>query len=177
VIEAQIERYLRDAEIPFRWLPHPRVRTSLEASEVEHVSGWQVAKSVAVELGSGEEILCVVPAPVLVDLDAVCDATGSRDARLVDEDRLLELFPGCEPGTAPPFGKLWDLPVLLERAFCALDRILVQSGTHDALLEIPTRDFVTLEQPQLVSISALPGEPWRHAMRAQGAEPHAWHQR
>jgi len=175
VIEARIERYLRDARIPFQRLPHARTATSLEAAEAEHVSGWQVAKTVAVELGSGEEIICVVPAPVLVDLDAVCDATKSRDARLVEEDRLRELFPGCEPGAAPPFGKLWGVPVLFEKALGALDRILVQSGTHDALLEIPTSDFLALESPHVVSISAMPGEAWRHAMPMKSPEPHAWH--
>jgi len=175
VIQARIEQYLRDAAIPFQRLPHPRAVTSLEAAAAEHVSGWQVAKTVAVELGSGEEIVCVVPAPVLVDLDAVCDVTGSRDARLVEVDRLREMFPGCEPGAAPPFGKMWGVPVLFEKALTALDRILVQSGTHDALLEIPTRDYLTLEQPQIVSISALPGEPWSHAMPMKSPEPHPWH--
>ena len=79
------------------------------------MSGWQFAKSVAVELASGEEIICVVPAPALVDLDAVCDATKSSDAVLVEKRRLDELFPGCEEGAIPPFGGLWDLPILCER--------------------------------------------------------------
>lgn len=175
MIHARIERYLRDAAIPFQRLPHPRAVTSLEAAEAEGISGWQVTKTVAVELASGEEIICVVPSPVLVDLDAVCDVTKSRDARLVEVDRLRELFPGCEPGAAPPFGKLWGLPVLCERALTALDHILVQSGTHDALLEIPTADFLTLEAPQLVAISVMPGEPWKHAMGMK-PEPHAWHE-
>lgn len=176
MILARIERYLRDASIPVRRLPHQWAPTALEAAEAEQVSGWQVAKTVAVELGSGEEILCVVPAPTLVDLDAVCDATGSRDARLVSEDRLTELFPGCEAGAAPPLGGLWGLPVIFESALQAVDRILVAGGTHDLMLEISTADYLTYEQPKLASIAVLPGEPWSHAQPMKTPEPHDWHQ-
>lgn len=175
MIQPRIERYLQDASIPFRWLRHRPARTAQEVAEAEHVSGWQVAKSVAVELGSGEEILCVVPAPTLVDLDAVCDATGSRDARLVEEERLRELFPGCEPGAAPPFGGLWNLPVIFEPALRVLDRLLVQGGTHELLLEIPTQDYLAHEQPVLASIAVMPGEPWAHAQPMRSPEPHPWH--
>ncbi len=173
MIQARIERYLRDAEIPFELLPHRRAVTAQEAAEAEGVSGWQVAKTVAVELASGEELICVVPAPALVDLDAVCDVTGSSDARLVEVDRLRELFPGCEPGAAPPFGGLWNLPVIFELALRTLDHLLVQSGTHEGLLEMRTADYLELELPQIAAISVLPGQAWRHAMPAEGAGP--WH--
>jgi Ala-tRNA(Pro) deacylase len=175
VIQPRIERYLRDASIPFRWLPHPRAATAQETAEVEHVSGWRVAKSIAVELASGDEIVCVVPAPTLVDLDAVCDATGSSDARLVEEARLRELFPGCEPGAAPPFGGLWNLPVVLDPSPRKFDRILVVGGTHERLLEIPMQDYLTYEQPLVAPIAVMPGEPWRHAEPMPAPEPHPWH--
>ena len=110
-----------------------------------------------------------------MDLDAVCDVTGSRDARLVDVERLSELFPGCEPGAAPPFGGLWNLPVIFERALGALDLILVPAGKHDGLLELHTADYLQLEQPQVASIAALPGEEWRHALPIEGEEPNPWH--
>ena len=63
VIQLRIESYLRDAGLPYLFLPDPRARSAQEAAEAEHVSGWQVAKTIAVELGSGEEVICVVPAP------------------------------------------------------------------------------------------------------------------
>lgn len=175
MIQARIERYLRDASISYMLLPHPRAVTALEAAQAEHVSGWQVTKSVAVELASGEEVICVVPAPTLVDLDAVCDLTHSRDARLVEADRLRELFPGCEPGAAPPFGGLWNLPVLCERALQALDRILVPGGDHQTMIELVTTDWLAHERPRLGAIAAMPGEPWKHAMPMKGQEPHPWH--
>lgn len=176
MIQARIERYLRDAAIPYRFLPHPWARTAQETAEAGHVSGWLVMKTVAVELASGEEFICVVPAPVLVDLDAVCDVTHSRDAVLVDEDRLRELFPGCEPGAAPPFGGLWNLPVIMDSCLCSAETILMPSGRHDGLIELRADDYLDLERPLLAEIAAMPGEPWSHAMRLS-PEPHRWHQR
>src|SRR5690606_24919885 len=121
--------------------------------------------------GSGEEILCVVPAPALVDLDAVCDAVGSRDARLVDEERLRELFPGSAPGAAPPLGGLWNLPVVFDPSLRAVDRILLEGGTWEHLLEVPTEDYLRYEQPLVAPIAVMPGEPWKHAKRMP-PEPH-----
>jgi len=175
VIQARIEHYLRDASLSYRFLHHPRAVTAQEAAEAEGISGWQLAKSVAVELGSGEEVLCVVPAPTLVDLDAVCDLTHSRDARLVEEERLRELFPGCEPGAAPPLGGLWDLPVIGERALLELDRIVVPGGDHETMIELVTSEWLAHERPRLGAIAAMPGEPWKHAVAMKGQEPHPWH--
>lgn len=175
MIQTRIERYLRDAGIAFAFLRHPRAVTAQETAEAEGISGWQLGKCLAVELGSGEELMCVVPAPSMVDLDAVCDVTGSRDARLVEPTRLLELFPGCEPGAAPPLGGLWNLPVILERAMQSLNRFFVPGGDHETLLLLSTADFIAHERPLLAPIATLPGEPWSHAVRYEGREPHPWH--
>lgn len=172
MILTRIESYLRDREVPYVIRRHPPAFTAQEVAEAEHVSGWQVVKTVAVELGSGEEIICAVPAPTLVDFDAVDDATGSRDSQLCEEGRLRELFPGCEAGAAPPLGGLWNLPVIFDPALRAIDRILVQGGTHDTLIELSTEDFLHLERPRLASIAALPGEPWKHAESAAGFHQH-----
>lgn len=173
MILTQIERYLNDHRLTWRLLRHDPTTGSQWAAAEEGISGWQIAKSVAVELGSGEEVICVVPAPALVDLDALVDETSSRDAILCEAARLLELFPGCEEGAAPPFGGLWSLPLIFDPSLRALDRILVQGGTRDTLIELVTDEYLLLEQPILVHIAVLPGEPWKHAM-PETPGPHSW---
>lgn len=173
MILTNIERYLNDHRLSWKLLQHEPTRSSQRAAAAEGVSGWQIAKAVAVELGSGEEVVCVVPAPALVDLDALVDETSSRDAVLCEPFRLRELFPGCEAGAAPPFGGLWNLPVIFDPSLRALDRILVHGGTCDTLIELVTEEYLILEQPKLASIAVLPGEPWKHAMGVQPG-PHSW---
>lgn len=177
MLHPTIERYLRDHDVEFQVHQHPRAITAQETAEAEHVSGWQFAKAVAVELASGEEILCVVPAPALVDLDAVCDATQSKDAVLVEESRMLELFPGCELGAEPPLGGLYGLPVLMDPSLKVLDHLLMRGGTHEDALVVSTADYLQLEQPKLAKIATLEGRPWRHALAEETPEPHAWHHR
>ncbi|AKU91858.1 aminoacyl-tRNA deacylase [Vulgatibacter incomptus] len=167
MIQPRLERYLRERGTPYRFLGHPRAIASQETAEAEGISGWQLAKSVVVDLAAGDEVICVVPAPTWVDLDAVCDATETEDAILSDEDRMRELFPGCEVGAEPPFGGLWNLPVIFDPSLLAIDRILMNAGTHDDLIELRTEDYLILERPLLAPIAVMPGEPWRHAMPAE----------
>lgn len=173
MILTNIERYLDEHRMAYRLLRHDPATSSQRAAAAEGVSGWQIAKSVAVELGSGEEVICVVPAPAWVDLDALVDEIHSRDAILCEASRLMELFPGCEPGMAPPFGGMWNLPVIFEPALRALDRILVHGGTRDLLIELVTGEYLTLEQPKLAHVAVLPGEPWKHAITEIPGE-HPW---
>ena len=167
MILVRLERYLREHGVAFRRLPHPRAVDAQRTAEAKGISGWVVAKAIAVELASGEEIICVVPAPALVDLDAVCDATRSRDARLVERDRLEELFPGCQEGAIPPFGGFWGMPVVCDPALLEDDVFYVSGGDYRTMLELNTEDYRILEAPILAPIASMPGEPWAHAVSAE----------
>lgn len=173
MILSRIERYLSESGVPYRVLHHSRAVSAQATAEAEGVSGWQVAKAVAVELDSGDELICVVPAPMWVDLDAVEDCTGATDVELVAEPRLHELFPGCEAGAAPPFGGLWNLPLVVDPAIRRIDHLLVKGGSHDTLIVLATEDFLHLERPRLFAIGVMPGQPWAHAL-PQEPGLHPW---
>lgn len=164
LLRPQIEQYLRSHGVDYRLLAHPAALTAEEVAEAHGISGWQVAKGVLVELRNGEEVICVVPAPTVVDLDAVCDVTGSSDAVLCEAGRLIELFPGCDIGAAAPLGGLWNLPMIFDPLLEDMDRICMNGCSVSELIEMSTADYLQLEQPLTAAIAAMPGEPWRHAM-------------
>lgn len=167
MIRPQLDLYLRANDVPYRMISHPAALTAEEVAEAHGLSAWQVAQNVLVELSDGEEVICIVPAPTVVDLDAVCDVTGSEDAVVCEQGRLIELFPGCEPWAAPPFGNYWGLPMIFDPALREMDRICFGGCSATHLIEMSTWDFLQLEQPTIAPIAALPGEPWAHAMYAE----------
>lgn len=167
MLRPQIERYLLVHGVPWRLVPMEEESRFLANEELETAS----AKGVLVEVDSGDEVICVVPVTAEVDLDALCDLLQVRDAVVCEAGRILELFPGCDIGRAPPFAGLWNLPVILDARVERTDRMLVPAGNHRELLELRTDDFVQLEEPLVAEISSLPGEPWRHAMPAGAFVP------
>jgi Ala-tRNA(Pro) deacylase len=162
VIARSVEEYLRGRGIPYRSFEHPRAVTAQETAQAQHVTGWRVVKCVAAEV-DGRIVLCALPAPDIVDLDALCDLFGTSEARICEERELASLFPGSELGAAPPFGGLYGLPVVMDRSLLGAPALLLNAGSHETLVEVSTQDFLQSERPRLGSIGALPGATWRHA--------------
>lgn len=173
MIPENIELHLKENGVDYEVVPHPRSITAQETAQKSHVSGWKVAKCVAVRV-DGIPVVCAVPAPMLVDMDAVCDALGGKDCELCEESELPSLFPGAELGAAPPLGTLYQMRTVCDRSLAGAGLIYLTGGNHRELLSLDWSDYERLETPTVASIGKMPGEPWKHAEHME-PEPHAWH--
>src|SRR5687767_12149450 len=108
MIPSEIIHYLQHHEIPFSRHWHPRAVAAQRLAHSLHVSGKQVAKCVIVE-ADGADWIAVLPANRRLDLDRLRNLLGARNVRLVPESAFGDLFPGCEVGAEPPFGRLYGL--------------------------------------------------------------------
>ena len=50
------------------------------------------------------------------------------------------LFGDCELGVEPPFGNLYDMPTIMDKALEKDDHILFQGGTHEKTISISMAD-------------------------------------
>lgn len=155
MIPPPIQKYLENHDIPFTRLPHGRTYRAQDLAHALHVTGHRVAKAVVVDV-DGQLVMAVLPASEVVDLDRLARGLGARQARLVDEEVLPKLFPGCEMGAEPPFGRLYGLPVVVDRSLARQPRLVFRAGSHEEAVEIAWRDFQALEQPAVLSFGVAP---------------------
>jgi Ala-tRNA(Pro) deacylase len=148
MIPESIQHYLHDHHVPFLRHWHPRAVTAQELAQALHVTGYRVAKSVIVRADQ-QLWICLIPAVETLDLEKVGEALGTREARLATEDEFANLFPECELGAEPPFGKLYGLPVVMDESLGVAEDLLLRAGSHEEALEVSVEDFIGLEAPRM----------------------------
>lgn len=153
MIPGYILEYLKEHGIEPRPLDHPRAVTAQELASVLRLPGRRVAKTVAFTANS-EIWLAVLPAHELLDLQRVQRAFGMKDVTLVDEEHFSGMFPGCEVGAEPPFGRLFGIPVIVDSCFAEEEAIVVRAGSHQQCLLLSFDDFAALETPAMANIGA-----------------------
>ena len=148
----RLEAYLRENKIPFQVVHHPLAYTAQEVAAAEHVPGKLLAKVVIV-LADGKMAMLALPAPLRVDLTKAAAALGAKDVRLAHEEEFAAAFPDCEVGAMPPFGNLYDLPVVVDKALSEDEEIVFNAGTHTDTVTLKYADFARLVKPKVAEFA------------------------
>ncbi len=119
---------------------------------VEHEPGKSVAKPVIVK-ADGKFVMCVLAASCKIDLQTLKKQLGSKKAQLAAEDEIAQIFDDCEIGAEPPFGSLYDLQTIMDKALEADDHILFQAGTHQKAIRMAMADYIRLVKPKIMEFS------------------------
>jgi Ala-tRNA(Pro) deacylase len=148
----RLEAYLHEHQVRFQTQHHSLAYTAQELAASEHIPGKQVAKVVMV-LADGRPSMLAVPATHRVELGKVGHATGAKEVRLAQEEELAAYFPDCEVGAMPPFGNLYGLPVVVDKALAEDETIVFTAGTHTDTISLAYADFARLVEPAVASIA------------------------
>lgn len=100
MIPATIQDHLRQHHMGWEHHHHHTATSAQALAHAEHVSGYHVAKPVAVKVG-GKRAIAVVSAAQRVRLGVLEEATGC-DVELVPEFEMWNWFVPCDVGTEPP---------------------------------------------------------------------------
>lgn len=146
-----IEDYLRENGVDFEEIPHQRAYTAQGTAAVEHVTGYQFAKTVIVTDGENYYML-VLPAPYHADLEEASELIGT-EVEMASEEEIADLFTGCEVGAEPPFGSLYHIKTYVDEKMGEQDEIVFRAGSHDATIKISYQDFINLEEPEVGSFA------------------------
>lgn len=147
-----LESMLRIQGVPYEKHSHPTTYTAQALAEVEHVSGYAVAKPVVVKGATGFT-MCVLPAPRHLNLERVAAALGEPSVRLATETEMANLFPDCELGAEPPIGALFGLATLADPQLQEDDYLIMQAGTHSEAIKLHRKSWERLCQPLVVPIT------------------------
>jgi Ala-tRNA(Pro) deacylase len=146
---------LRRKKARFEVITHPEVYTAQERAAACGITGRRLAKVVVVRDRDWFG-LAVVPAAAHVDFDQLRALTGRPQLTLAREGELTTLFPDCEPGAMPPFGRLYGLSVLLDISLVEEPELAFEGGTHREEIRMPMDEYLRIEEPVIASLAAAP---------------------
>jgi len=143
--------YLDKMQVRYSHSIHPRAQTARETADAERMPTHEFAKTVVYfsEKGFG---IAVTPADEWVDLGKLGCLQGLSYIRLANEAELRELFPDCELGAMPPFGNLYQMPVVVDTGIAG-DFIAFTIGSHRDVVRMSFADFQRLTRPKVASIA------------------------
>jgi len=145
-IPDRLKTFLDDNHIDYRVIEHTAAYTAQEEAHAAHVPGRNWAKTVAVLLDE-QPALTVLPATRRLDLEQLRAMTGANHARLATEAEFARHFPDCEPGTMPPFGKLYGQPTFVDATLRQDETIAFHAGDHRTAIQLSYAAFERLAEP------------------------------
>jgi Ala-tRNA(Pro) deacylase len=146
--------FLRNQGVWFEPLLHQPASSSTKRARSVHVPGRRVAKAVLIKTGDSY-LVAVLPSTSRIDLGRLSEVVGARvsDLRLATPDEVFAIFPDCEPGVVPPFGRLYGLKTIVDSGLAESAEIVTVANTRHEGLRMHFHDFQTLEQPVGASFS------------------------
>lgn len=108
---------------------------------MEHVSGKNFAKTVVIRSIDGF-FLAVLPAHLQVDFEKLENLSRKRPLRLSTEQEFAALFPFCEVGAMPPFGRMRYLDVYIDDDIALVPEVTFNACTHEHTITMPGRGFL-----------------------------------
>ena len=143
-----LQSYLDELGVHYRLSRHDEAYTAQDLAAAEHVSGREVIKPVVVQ-ADGQFVMCALPASYRVDLDELRAQLQANDVKIADEAKLSEMFPDCELGAAPPIGRLYGMPTIMDESLFADEKVMFQAGTHCDAVTMSLADYRRVAMPEV----------------------------
>jgi len=147
-----LKQFLDEREVRYVTVRHSPAFTAQEVAASAHISGYEMAKTVMLKV-DGKMAMAVLPAPLHVDLRHLKELTGAATIELADEAEFKSMFPECELGAMPPFGKLYGIDTYVADRLTDDEYIAFNAGTHTELIRMRFRDFERLAEPRILAFS------------------------
>jgi len=147
--------YLDSLLIDYTLHPHATSFTAQETAAVSHIKGLNLAK-VTVVGNEQNTLMVVIPASFRVNIKELSRMLSAPDLRIVPEYQFRDRFPECEIGAMPPFGRLYEMDVLIARELARQPMITFNAGTHNLLLSMRTEDYLDISDARTITKGYAP---------------------
>lgn len=148
-MNARLQAFLDAEQASYATRSHAPAFTAQEVAAFSHVPGRDLAKVVVARGEEGRYVMAVLPASCRLDLAALARKAGVRRLTLAREQEVQEIFPDCEVGAMPPFGRLYGLAVYVDACFPRGETLFFQAGNHREVVGMPFVEFERLAAPIL----------------------------
>lgn len=149
----RFESLLNERGIDYEKHTHAKTFTSQALANVEHVSGYTVAKPVIVK-GDAGYVMCVLPAPNHLDMRRVAELLNDPHVRLATEPEMAGVFTDCELGAEPPVGSLYGMKTIEDTRLREPEYLVMQDGSHTEAIRLRREDWERVCEPVAAAIAA-----------------------
>ncbi len=153
-ISQKILKFLNENKIKYEIVSHKTVYTAYDKAATLKIKPNVIGKTlvlktdneIAMLLISGNKNLDKVKFQKV--LNAHKKKQGDKFVKKVDfisEKVMKNKFKGIKLGAVPPFGKLWKLPIFIDRGLLKEKNIFVNAGIYEASFKLSPRNFKKLD--------------------------------
>ena len=105
MIVKKLKEFLDKHGIEYYTIGHSKAYSAQKIAAACHIPGKELAKAVMIKI-DGEMAMATLPASYRVDFELLKGAIGAGKIELAKEQEFKDIFPNCEIGAMPPFGKI-----------------------------------------------------------------------
>ena len=149
----KILKLLKDNKVIYHLYEHDPVYTSEEAAKVRGVELKSGCKSMILRLTNGEFILANLAADRKIDMKKL-GAIANSTLRFATKEEVLAVT-NCQPGSVPPFGRLWSLKSFLDESILQNSEANFNIGLLTQSVRISVSDLIRIMNPTVASFSKL----------------------
>lgn len=156
----KIKKILEENKISYDLLEHEPVRTSQQAAEVrERLRGTPVpellkrgAKAMIVR-SEGNFYQLIISASKKIDFAKVKRILNTSSASLASPEEAQKVT-DCVPGSVPPFGNLFNIPVYVDKSLLENKEIDFNAGELTISIFMKLEDWLKIVKPKIVDFCA-----------------------
>jgi len=145
VVFGKIRDALNKEKIEYEVLEHKPVFTSKEAAQVRGTELRQGTKALICKTEEGF-IQAVVSGAKELDIEKLQKLTLYKKIELANAKEVRQVT-GCNIGSVPPFGNLFDLKVYFDKSVVENDVVAFNAGTHTKSIKMKAKDLVKVVNP------------------------------
>ncbi|OIO14459.1 hypothetical protein COV53_04680 [Candidatus Gottesmanbacteria bacterium CG11_big_fil_rev_8_21_14_0_20_37_11] len=135
----RIVSLLKEKKVVFHVLDHEVVHTSKQAAIVRGTKLSEGAKALIL-FADGREIMVVIPADLKLNMAKLKKYLNAGDVRLAKAVEVKKIT-GIEIGAVPPYGKLFNLPLYIDKRLFENNNIVYNAGLHTKSIKMKANDF------------------------------------
>ncbi len=147
--------YLQDHKVQYELIEHDPAFTAHDVARTSRVPEDEMAKTIIVRTDSGFW-MAVLRADQNIDRRALRKALHTAELHLANEEDLNYLFPGCQVGAMPPFGNLYNVPVIVDALLAADVSVAFNACTHSKVIRMSYGEFERLVKPRVDAFAKPP---------------------
>ena len=145
----RITKLLYEHQVKYLIKDHLPTRTS-EESALHRDEPLKIgAKAMLLKIDTGF-VMAVLPADKKIDSALLKKVLSSKSLRFATPEELKEIT-GLVPGSVPPFGALFNIPMLVDKSLLEEEYVAFNAGSLEKSIKMKTSDYVKIAQPALVS--------------------------
>jgi Ala-tRNA(Pro) deacylase len=155
VATEDLTRVLDEAGARYELLTHVRTESAAAEAEALGIAPADVAKTLVVTTPEGY-VRAVLPASERIDLRKLREVRGGgkEQVHLASEEDLARDYPEFDLGAVPPIGGGRRDPVVIDSRLAERDSLVMEAGSHEESVRIPTGDLLRVSEAEVVDICA-----------------------